>query len=237
MVTRSLKMELRKKRAISVLSGGLDSTVATAVFKDDYQIHALTFNYGQRSAEMEIKSAIAVCKEIGADHTVIELPWLSELGKSALTSDADVPEPGVNELDDKDISIETALKVWVPGRNIVFTSIANSFAESEGASVIIVGWDLEEAATFPDNSKEFLNAFNSVLEVGSFDNIKIEAPLIDMNKIDIVKLGNDIGAPLDLSYSCYKGFEYHCGVCESCMRRIRAFNKAKIKDKTVYQSI
>ena len=85
-------MESKKKKAISVLSGGLDSTVATTVFKD-YYIHALTFNYGQRSAEMEIKSARAVCKEIGADHTVIDLPWLAELGSSALTSDAEVPEP------------------------------------------------------------------------------------------------------------------------------------------------
>ncbi|MGB7969217.1 MAG: 7-cyano-7-deazaguanine synthase QueC [Methanobacterium sp.] len=227
-------MKLEKKIAITVLSGGLDSTVATATFKDDYQIHALTFDYGQRSAEMEIKSAQAVCKEIGADHTIIKLPWLSELGRSALTSNNDVPEPEIKELDNMESSIETALKVWVPGRNIVFTSIANSFGESMGAEIIVVGWDLEEAATFPDNSKEFLNAFNNVLEVGSFDKIKIEAPLIDMNKTDIVKLGNDIGAPMDLSYSCYKGFEDHCGVCESCMRRIRAFNNANIEDKTVY---
>ena len=227
-------MKSEKKIGIAVLSGGLDSTVATTTFKDDYQIHALTFDYGQRSAQMEIKSANEVCKELGADHTVIKLPWLSELGRSALTSNNDVPEPGIQELDDMESSTETALKVWVPGRNIVFTSIANSFGESMGAEIIIVGWDLEEAATFPDNSKEFLNAFNNVLQVGSFDKIKIEAPLIDMNKIDIVKLGNDIGAPMDLSYSCYKGFDKHCGVCESCMRRIRAFNAAEIEDKTVY---
>ena len=227
-------MKSGKKIAITVLSGGLDSTVATATFKDDYQIYALTFDYGQKSAEMEIKSAHAVCKELGAEHKIIKLPWLSELGRSALTSDNDVPEPGIKELDDMESSIETALKVWVPGRNIVFTAIANSFGESLGAEIIVVGWDLEEAATFPDNSKKFLNAFNNVLRVGSFDMIKIEAPLIDMNKTEIVKLGHDIGAPMDLSYSCYKGFEQHCGVCESCMRRIRAFNSANIEDKTVY---
>jgi 7-cyano-7-deazaguanine synthase len=227
-------MESKKKIAISVLSGGLDSTVATANFKDDYKIHALTFNYGQRSADMEIKSASAVCRKIKAEHTVIELPWLSELGRSALTSDDVIPEPSISELDDKNSSTETALKVWVPGRNIVFTAIANSFAESEGADIIIVGWDLEEAVTFPDNSKEFLNAFNNVLKVGSFDEIKIKAPLINMKKIDIVRFGYDIEAPLNLSYSCYKGFEEHCGVCESCMRRKRAFKQAKIEDKTVY---
>jgi len=227
-------MESKKKKAISVLSGGLDSAVATAKFKDTHQIHALTFDYGQRSALMEIKSASAICQWIGADHTVIKLPWLSELGSSSLTSNGELPEPKLLELDDKDISIKTALSVWVPGRNIVFTSIANSFAESEHASSIIVGWDLEEAATFPDNTKEFLNAFNNVLDVGSFDKVKIEAPLIDMNKVDIVKFGTKIGLPLELSYSCYKGFEEHCGVCESCMRRKRAFNMAKIEDGTLY---
>jgi 7-cyano-7-deazaguanine synthase len=226
-------MELKKKKAVAVLSGGLDSTVATAVFRD-YQIHALTFDYGQRGAEMEIKAASKVCLELGAEHTVIKLPWLAELGGSSLTSEADIPEPTEEELDDKDICDETARSVWVPGRNIVFTAIATSFAESLGSSIIIVGWDLEEAVTFPDNSKEFLNAFNHVLEVGSFDKIKIEAPLIEMNKLEIVKLGNNIMAPLELSYSCYKGFKEHCGVCESCMRRIRAFKNAEVEDKTVY---
>jgi|WetSurMetagenome_2_1015567.scaffolds.fasta_scaffold461231_2 7-cyano-7-deazaguanine synthase len=229
-------MGINQKKAISVLSGGLDSTVATSVFKEDYRIHALTFNYGQKSAEMEIKSANLVCNEIGAEHTVIELPWLAELGRSALTSDEDIPEPGLNDLDDFDFSQKSAHSVWVPGRNIVFTAIANSFAESEGANIIIVGWDFEEAVTFPDNTNEFLNAFNTVLDVGTFNKTKIEAPLIDMNKMDIVKLGSDIRAPLEHSYSCYKGFKYHCGVCESCMRRRRAFKQAKILDKTSYFS-
>jgi len=223
-----------KKKAIAVLSGGLDSTVASTKFKEDYQIHALTFNYGQKSAEMEIKSAKAVCNELVAEHTVIELPWLAKLGGSALTSDEVIPEPKDSELDDMDSALKTAKSVWVPGRNIVFTAIANSFAEAENASIIIVGWDLEEAATFPDNSKEFLEAFNTVLDVGSFDEIKVEAPLIDMNKSDIVQYGNSIGAPMELSYSCYKGFNYHCGVCESCMRRKRAFINAGVEDKTIY---
>lgn len=223
-----------KKKAITVLSGGLDSTVASAKFREDYQIHALTFNYGQKSAEMEIKSAKAVCKELGAEHTVIELPWLAELGNSALTSEESIPEPEDSELDDIESALKTAKSVWVPGRNVVFTAIANSFAEAENASIIIVGWDLEEAVTFPDNSKEFLEAFNAVLEVGSFDDIKIEAPLIGMNKNEIVEYGDSIGAPMELSYSCYKGLNYHCGVCESCMRRKRAFKNTGVEDKTVY---
>lgn len=225
---------LGKKKAIAVLSGGLDSTVATSFFKDKYNVHALTFDYGQRSAEMEIKSSKAICESLGIEHTVIELPWLSKLGESALTSDKDIPLLEIDQLDDKKICDETARKVWVPGRNIVFTAIATFFAEAEGAKKIIVGWDLEEATTFPDNSKEFLEAFNQVLRIGTFDDIEIEAPIINMNKMNIVELGEEIKAPLNLTYSCYKGEKEHCGVCESCMRRKRAFRDAEIHDKTDY---
>ena len=221
-------MMKNKPKAISVLSGGLDSTVATAYYGNKYEIHAITFNYGQRSAEMEIKSAGAVCEKLGIEHSVIDLPWLKKLGKSALTSDEDVPELKIDELDSKEICDETARKVWVPGRNVVFTAIATSFAEALNAEKIIVGWDLEEAATFPDNSKEFLDAFNNVLEIGTLEGVKIEAPVINMSKTEIVKLGMDIDAPMDLSYSCYMGGEEPCGTCESCMRRIRAFRDVEL---------
>jgi len=223
-----------KSKAITVLSGGLDSTVATAYFNDKYEIHAITFDYGQRSARMEIESSRAICNFFGIQHTVIELPWLKKLGKSALTSTAEIPKLKAEQLDDKEICDETARKVWVPGRNVVFTAIATSFAEAEDAEIIIVGWDLEEAVTFPDNSKEFLNAFNNVLEIGTFEYLEIKAPLIELNKNEIVKLGDKINAPMNLSYSCYLGEKEHCGVCESCMRRRRAFKEAKIIDNTNY---
>jgi 7-cyano-7-deazaguanine synthase len=221
----------RKPKAISVLSGGLDSTVATAYFSDKYEIHAITFNYGQRSAQMEIESSKAICEKLCIEHTVIELPWLKKLGKSALTSDVEVPELKADQLDNKEICDETAKKVWVPGRNVVFTAIATSFAEAEDAEIIIVGWDLEEAVTFPDNSKEFLDAFNNVLEIGTLEGVQIEAPVIDKNKYEIVKLGVEIDAPMNLSYSCYMGDKEPCGVCESCMRRMRAFEEVGIEDK------
>lgn len=223
-----------KPKAITVLSGGLDSTVATTYFKDKYDIQAITFDYGQRSARMEIQSARTICERLNIEHTVIELPWLANLGGSALTSDADVPKLEFDELDEKEICDETARKVWVPGRNIVFTAIATSFAEGSGAEKIIVGWDLEEAVTFPDNSKEFLDAYNSVLEIGSIQYIEIEAPLIDKTKKEIVELGVEIDAPLDLSYSCYMGAEKHCGACESCMRRKRAFSSSDVVDEVEY---
>ncbi len=222
-------------KAISVLSGGLDCTVATSAYANDYDIHAITFNYGQKSFKQELKASKEICKKMNWTHEVIDLPWLSKISTSSLNTSEDIPEVKEDELDDLEKSKSSASSVWVPARNMVFTSIATSYAESIGAEIIIVGWDREEAATFPDNSKEFLNAFNELIEIGSPDNIKIEAPAIDLNKEEIVELGVKVGAPMELSYSCYAGREKHCGVCESCMRRKRAFKKLKIDDPTEYE--
>lgn len=218
-----------KEKAISVLSGGLDSTVATTYFKDKYEIHALTFDYGQRSAKREIEVSRIIAQELKIDHSILNLKWLGELGKSALTDkDQQIPQPKKKHLDDKVLGDQSARKVWVPGRNVVFTAIATAFAEAEDASKIIVGWDLEEATTFPDNSREFLEAFNQTLKIATWEGVQIEAPLIDFSKRDIVLLGEKIGAPLQMTYSCYMGEKYHCGTCESCMRRKRAFEAANI---------
>ena len=216
------------KKAISVFSGGLDCTVATSVFDKDYEIHAITFNYGQKAFKQELKASKRICEKMGWNHEVIDLPWLSKISNSSLNTEENIPEVSADELDDLDKSSETASNVWVPARNTVFTSIALSYAESAGAEIIIVGWNNEEGATFPDNSKEFLNEFNDLINVGSPDKIRIEAPCIDLNKEEVVKLGINVGAPMKLSYSCYKGADEPCGVCESCMRRNRAFKKLGI---------
>lgn len=213
------------KKAISVFSGGLDCTVATCVFNDDYEIHAITFNYGQKAFKQELNASRNICEKMGWTHEVINLDWLSKISTSSLNTDEDIPELSVDDLDDLDKSSESASNVWVPARNTVFTSIALSYAESIGAEIIIVGWNDEEGATFPDNSRAFLDEFNNLINVGSPDNIKIEAPCIDMDKDELVKLGIEINAPMELSYSCYKGEDEPCGVCESCMRRNRAFAK------------
>ena len=217
------------KKAISVFSGGLDCTVATCVFDEEYEIHAITFDYGQKAVKQEINASKSICEKMGWTHEVIDLPWLSNISTSSLNTDADIPELGEDELDDLDKSSETASNVWVPARNTVFTSIALSYAESIGAEIIIVGWNGEEGATFPDNSKQYMEKFNELIDVGSPDKIRIEAPAIDLNKEEIVELGIEVGAPMELSYSCYKGDDKPCGVCESCVRRKRAFKKLNIK--------
>lgn len=216
------------KKAISVFSGGLDCTVATSVFDKEYEIHAITFNYGQKAVTQEIKASRIICEKMGWTHEVIDLPWLSKISNSSLNTSENIPEVSESDLDDFDKSSATASNVWVPARNTVFTSIALSYAESVGAEIIIVGWNNEEGATFPDNSKEYLNEFNELIQVCSPDNIKIEAPCIDLNKEELVELGVKVGAPMKLSYSCYKGEDEPCGVCESCVRRNRAFKKVGI---------
>ncbi|KZX17285.1 7-cyano-7-deazaguanine synthase [Methanobrevibacter cuticularis] len=224
----------KTKKAISVLSGGLDSTVATSFYKDNYDIHAITFDYGQRSVESEIHASKKICEKLGFKHSVIALPWLSNLGNSALTSEEKLPLLSMDELDDKELTEDSASKVWVPGRNIVFTAIATSYAEAEDADIIIVGWDKEEANTFPDNSKEFLESFNDMIYIGTKKTVEIKAPAIDLNKKEIVELGKKVDAPLELSYSCYTDNKKHCGICESCLRRKRAFIESEIADPTEY---
>ena len=224
------------KKAISVLSGGLDCTVATSVFAKDHEIHAITFNYGQKAFKRELQAAREICNKMNWTHEVIDLPWLAQISNSSLNTSEEIPELSEEDLDNIEKSSQSASSVWVPARNMVFTSIAVSYAESIGAEKIIVGWDAEEAATFPDNSKEFLEAFNELIEVGSPEKIRIEAPAIDLNKEEIVELGLKVGAPIELSYSCYKGDDKHCGVCESCMRRKRAFKSLGVEDKSEYEN-
>lgn len=224
------------KKAISVLSGGLDCTVATSVFAKDHEIHAITFNYGQKAFKRELQAAREICDKMNWTHEVIDLPWLAQISNSSLNTSEEIPELSEEDLDNIEKSSQSASSVWVPARNMVFTSIAVSYAESIGAEKIIVGWDAEEAATFPDNSKEFLEAFNELIEVGSPEKIRIEAPAIDLNKEEIVELGLKVGAPIELSYSCYKGDDKHCGVCESCMRRKRAFKSLGVEDISEYEN-
>lgn len=223
------------KKAIAVFSGGLDCTVASSVYAKDYEIHAITFNYGQKAFEQELKASQHICKKMGFIHHIIDLDWLAQISTSSLNTSEEIPEVNINDLDDDEKSKKSASSVWVPARNTVFTSIAASFAESIGAEIIIVGWDKEEANTFPDNSKEFLESFNELFKVGSPIDIEVKAPAIDLDKDEIVELGSQVNAPMELSYSCYKGNDLHCGVCESCMRRKRGFKKAGIEDLTIYE--
>ncbi|MDW7775720.1 MAG: 7-cyano-7-deazaguanine synthase QueC [Methanosarcinales archaeon] len=216
--------------AVTLLSSGLDSTVAFKQALDTFDnVICLTFDYGQRAASIEIEKAAAICKKYHCKHHIIPLPWYRNFG-GALTGTEELPTPSMTELDDATKSNETARSVWVPARNMVFLSIAASFAEEHGLECIVVGFDAEEAATFPDNSPEFIELFDRVMEYGTLNHLRIFAPLADLDKEGIVRLGLEIEAPLEYSWSCYTAGPVPCGDCESCMRRKRAFSRVGVPD-------
>lgn len=217
-------------KSIVLLSSGLDSTVA---FKEAYtrcdEVLCVTFDYGQRARKKEIEYAAAICEKWKVGHLIIDLPWYRTF-HGALTGKEKLPEISKSSLDDKEITLKTAGQVWVPARNVVFLSIAAALTENYKYDMIVTGFDAEEAATFPDNTPEFVERFNEMLKFGTMTHPAVHTPLISMNKAEIVKRGIEIDAPLEWSWSCYEGKERPCGVCESCLRRERAFDVAGAKD-------
>lgn len=216
--------------AIALLSSGLDSTVAFKQALDSFEsVISLTFDYGQRAAAIEIENAANISSKFGCKHHIIPLPWYRNFS-SGLTGNDELPMPSASDLDDLERSEESARNVWVPARNMVFLSIAAAFAEEHGLEHIVVGFDAEEGATFPDNTPEFIERFNRAMEYGTMNHPVIFAPLAGLDKEGIVRLGLTIHAPLEYSWSCYTAGPLPCGVCESCMRRKRAFLSTGIAD-------
>ncbi len=215
-----------RERAIALHSGGLDSCVAVALAMQSCDVAlALTFDYGQRAAAREKEAAAAFCRERSIEHRSIALPWLAELGKSPLThKDAKLPVVEPKNLESN--SHERAEAVWVPNRNGLFIAIAASFAEGMEAKHVIAGFNREEAATFPDNGIEFIDATEGALCFSTLNKVKILCPTKDMDKKAIARefVGLKLGP--HSFWCCYEGGERLCGVCESCARTIRAFRAA-----------
>jgi len=219
------------EKAVILLSGGLDSCVSAAYAQQKYKSCALTFEYGQ--THKEIESAEKIAQKLNINLKLIKLNFLENFLKSK--NESETPELESSELDDINITKETMKQVWVPARNLVFAAAAASFAESESCSKIFVGFNAEEGLTFPDNTPVFVNKFNEILKFGALKEVEITAPLIDLDKEGIVKLGDELNAPMELSWSCYKEGDFHCGKCESCQRRKRGFKNAKVLDLTEYE--
>lgn len=211
-------------RTVVLLSGGLDSAVAFKRALDDTEVAlCLTFDYRQRAAEREIAAARAMCSRFGAAHRVIGLKWLGELTSTALVDTSrDLPEPAPDGLDDRQAARESAAAVWVPNRNGVFIAIAAAFAESIDAGAVVAGFNAEEAATFPDNSADFVAATNAALARSTQNRVRMICYTQHLTKAEIAALGRDIEAPIDLSWPCYREGPELCGCCESCRRFERA---------------
>lgn len=212
---------------IALLSGGLDSTVAAAhsVRHGGLDL-AVTVDYGQRSAAQEVGAATAIAGSLGIAHRSISASFLGELGGSALLDPGrSIPERHPEELDLPEASQEDARAVWVPNRNGLLINIAACCAESMGAGRVIVGFNAEEAASFPDNSRPFLKAATAALSHSTMNGIVVESPTVGLDKSSVVRLGLEIGAPLELIWSCYRDGPAHCWKCPSCLRLKRALER------------
>jgi 7-cyano-7-deazaguanine synthase len=215
-----------KKKAIVLLSGGLDSATTLYYAKDQgYDVKALIFDYGQRH-QKEILSACAVARAAKVVFEVVKiaLPWK---GSALLDKGMHVPDKGV-----KKGKIPTT---YVPARNIIFLSFAASFAEAVGAGVIFIGANAVDYSGYPDCRPDFFKAFSGALKKGMKVGVeghalRIETPLLRLTKAGIIRLGLRLGVPYAKTWSCYNGVTRPCGVCDSCRLRIKGFNEVGISD-------
>ncbi|GIW71706.1 MAG: 7-cyano-7-deazaguanine synthase [Planctomycetota bacterium] len=212
---------------MALLSGGLDSTVATALAaRTAPVVRALTIDYGQRAAARELEAARAIAAALGIPHQVVHLPFLGELGRNALTQHSlEVPRTRPEELEGAQ-ALARAERVWVPNRNGVMLAVAAALAEGLGAGCVIMGFNREEAQTFPDNSYEFLLAARAALRYSTRGRVTLQSPTVGMDKAELLEAGRRAGAPLAHIWVCYLGEEEHCGQCESCQRLVRALERA-----------
>ena len=218
-----------KSRAIVLLSGGMDSCVCAALAARDYDAAAVHISYGQRTEERERQSFLAICQRLKIhDKLVVRNEALRAIGGSALT-DEDIAVPPAEALG-HGIPV-----TYVPFRNAHFLAVAVSWAEALDAEKVYIGAVEPDSSGYPDCRPAYYEAFNRVVKTGTKDGrIEIITPLIAMRKAEIVRLGLELGAPLDLTWSCYSREDQACGECDSCALRLRAFEAAGVKDPIPY---
>ncbi len=223
--------------ALVLLSGGLDSAYAlTVAAREAKRVLTLTVLYGQASEQRELAAAQKLSGRYGATHESIAMPFMGGVkGHPFFDSGVSMPEP--TALDDTKITKASADAVWVPNRNGVFLNVAAAIAEARGASAVYVGFNREEAATFPDNSIAFLAATNTALTFSTRERVRVEAPAAKLDKTAIVAELATIGFDFSLLWSCYRGGETMCGLCESCRRLKRALASVpKINQRELFHS-
>jgi 7-cyano-7-deazaguanine synthase len=224
------------KKAIVLLSGGLDSSTAAAVAKGQgYELYGLTVSYGQRHIK-EVAAARTIGKALGLkDHFFSEIV-LGKKGSALLDKASKVP------LDRKDEQIRSGEipSTYVPARNLILLSIAAYWAEVVGAKAIFTGFNVLDYSGYPDCSKEFVAQFVKTLVIGTKTGReghapKVLAPLLGLDKAGIIRLGTRLKVPYELTWSCYKGGKKACGRCDSCRLRLKGFEEVGLEDPITYQ--
>lgn len=225
-----------RARAVVLVSGGMDSCVTAAMANLEHELAFLHINYGQRTEQKELKSFHALADHYGIQKRLIaDLTHLSQIGGSSLT-DASIE---VADADPKKL-FQTAKgdipTSYVPFRNANILSAATSWAEVIGARYLYIGAVEEDSSGYPDCRKEFYEAFEKMIGLGTKPetHISIVTPVIHLKKSEIVKRGMELKAPFELTWSCYKSEDRACGICDSCALRLRAFQIAGLEDPIQY---
>lgn len=228
-------MKLKKKKAVIIFSGGLDSTTCMGMaLERGYELLPITFDYGQKH-HIEIENARSVAEYYGVtkQHKVIKLGFLRDFGGSALTDESIEVPVGENEASEIPVT-------YVPGRNLLFLSIATSYAEASGADAIYIGVNALDYSGYPDCRPAFIHKFEEVIALATKvgiegESVQIATPLIELSKADIVREGVRLKVPYHLTTSCYNGRAEACGVCDSCRLRLKGFADAGLKDPIAYE--
>jgi 7-cyano-7-deazaguanine synthase len=228
-------------KSVVLLSGGMDSCVCAALAARDTDAAALHISYGQRTETRERKAFLAICDRLGIHNKlIVRNEALRAIGGSALTDiSIAVPDAPTNLTSVNPASGQTGNQIpvtYVPFRNAHFLAVAVSWAEVLGAETVYIGAVEQDSSGYPDCRPAYYHAYNEVVRTGTKEGrIQIATPLIALKKSRIIQLGLELGAPLDLTWSCYSQEDRACGVCDSCVLRLRAFQEAGASDPIPYE--
>ena len=216
------------KKAVVIYSGGMDSrTVLEKAIHDDYDVHALSFNYGQRHS-VELEYARRVTDKKGIIHKIIDISSINDLLQgSSLTGDIDIPEGHYEE--------ESMKSTVVPNRNMIMLSLAIAYAVSIGTDKVYYGAHAGDHAIYPDCRPEFLEKMNSVAAIANYEAVNIYAPYLDGNKETILQDGFKMGVDYEDTWTCYNGRQKACGKCGACQERLEAFKAVGRTDPLMYE--
>lgn len=224
------------KKAVVLLSGGLDSTVTLAKAREEgYEVYSLSFDYGQRH-DKELESAKEIAKWYSAkEHKILKIDLVQISGSALTDKNIAVPEKRKVEEIGHDIPV-----TYVPARNTIFLAFGFGYAETVGAEAVFIGANALDYSGYPDCRPEYFKAFQKIADLGTRNGaegrpIQIKYPLINMTKADIVKEGGRLNVPFHLTWSCYKGGEKACGKCDSCILRLKGFKEAGLSDPIEYE--
>ncbi len=224
------------KKAVCLISGGLDSCVTSFIAKEQgYEIYAISFNYGQLHKK-EIDSSNKIVQAVGVEDRIILDADFQKFGKPSLFKTS---SDSIQDHDLKDIGKEIP-STYVPARNTVFLSLALAYAESIDADAIFIGVNAVDYSGYPDCRPEYIQAYQKMANLATKKgvegrSIKIEAPLLQLTKSEIIKTGLKLNAPLADTWSCYRGKELACGRCDSCVLRLKGFKDVGAEDPIQYE--